>query len=152
MAERGRDDRWIRRGAVALLGLAALWFVVAIAVDLAEEGRLRQDGIEVVAEVIAVRSTRSFTGYDDTDIAFTTRTGREVRTAIATQNVDFDVIRVRYDPDDPEDAEAVDDPAPLWLEDAVLALGLALVAAVVGWGPRLLAFRDRLAADEELAS
>ncbi len=137
-------SRWRRGLAVGFLGLGALWAVVTTVADWAEAERLHDDGVEVVAEVVEVRNNRSLTGYDDTEVAFDLPNGASVRTEVATQvRPTLPVLRIRYDPDHPTTAEAAEDPAPLWLEDALIALALGGLAVVVAYRPRLTAWRDR---------
>jgi hypothetical protein len=141
---------WRRRVVAGLLVVAAAGFAVVAVVDRAEQQRLDDDGIEVVAEVLGHRHPRSMTGYEVAEVAFTTREGRPVRTEVQVQDrIALDVTPVRYDPEEPERARSVDDPAVLWLEDAILALVLGIAAAVVANGPRLRAWRHRLDGEGE---
>jgi hypothetical protein len=134
--------RWAGAG---LLGLASLWFLIQVAVGLAEEERLAADGVEVLAEVVRVDPNRSITGYEDVVVAFRTEDGEQVRTTIEVQDATSGgITRVRYDPDDPSAARSVDDPATLWLEDAALAVVVGVCAVLLFLAPRIRRWRDAL--------
>jgi hypothetical protein len=151
----GRGERpWVRWAATAALAIVALGGAVAAAVHAGQDRQLTADGTEIVAEVVGVeRPQRPIVEHDEVEVAFTTRDGEEIHAIVSTQQqVDLDVIRVRYDPSDPRRVQAVEDPVPEWWEEIGIAALLGLGALLVGSYPRLLRLRERLNGEEDQAT
>ncbi|QYG93475.1 hypothetical protein HC251_14275 [Iamia sp. SCSIO 61187] len=143
MARWERTEPWQRWIPVALLGVIGLWAAGSGIGDRVREERLRDEGVEVVAEVVEVETNRTLIGYHDTLVRFDLPDGAEARASVATEaRPTSDRLRIRYDPDRPSTAEAVEDPVPVWTEKALLAGSVGVPAGLIAVWPTVTARRE----------
>ncbi len=143
MARWERTEPWQRWFAVVLLGLGALVAAGMATGDRVRAERLRDEGVEVVAEVVDVQTDRTLIGYHETVVRFVLPDGADARASVPTEaRPTSDVLRIRYDPDRPSTAEAAEDPVPVWSEKALIAISLGAPAGLIAVWPWVTARRE----------
>ena len=143
MARWERTEPWQRWFAVVVLGVGALVATGMAIGDRVRAERLRDEGVEVVAEVVEVETNRTLIGYHDTVVRFDLSDGADVSASVATEaRPTSDTLRIRYDPDRPAPAEPVEDPVPVWIEKALLAGSLGVPAGLIAVWPTVTAWRE----------